>query len=284
MSIITRLQASEQGLARYFTGKPCRRGHVAQRVTQTRKCVACEREAVYAHYGQGRWAQVASMTCAKGLCFVYAYLRDKDSPSGPKGSPYYIGVASRASRPVQPHQVGCVNLVPKDPAQIVILRSFIARDQALAWETYYIKRYGMRAKGGILRNQTAKPSGIGKGYKWDQAVVAQRAETRLMRVLAEYELSVEQWRALTLGQRNVVRRRFLQGLRGEQLLKNPARKTRTSAHLEAGRRRREQHAKLMGVDVSQYLDLDKGARSRVNMRFRAGWPAARLLEPATAAA
>jgi hypothetical protein len=279
MDIITRAEAKAQGLKTYFTGKPCRHGHVAQRTVAAHRCLACRRELVYSHYKDCAWAKVASEVCAKGLSFVYAYLRGKDSTTGREGSPYYIGVGSNASRPVMPHQVGCVDLVPVKPDQIVIMRAFLSRDQALAWEAHYIKRYGMEAEGGSLRNQTDKPSGIGRGYKWDQAVVARRAETRLMRVLAEYELSVEQWRALTLGQRNVVRKRFLQGLRGEQLLKNPPRRTNTPAQLEAAKRRRIDQAMRMGVDVAQYLALDAGGRSRVLMRFRAGWPSSRLLDP-----
>jgi hypothetical protein len=44
MDIITRKQAQEQGLTRYFTGKPCLRGHVAERQTTNGKCQACQAE------------------------------------------------------------------------------------------------------------------------------------------------------------------------------------------------------------------------------------------------
>jgi predicted Fe-S protein YdhL (DUF1289 family) len=40
VEIITRKQAIEQGLKRYFTGKPCKRGHVDERYV-TRGCIAC---------------------------------------------------------------------------------------------------------------------------------------------------------------------------------------------------------------------------------------------------
>lgn len=36
-----REQAKQKGLTRYFTGKPCPRGHVAERMVSTRACVAC---------------------------------------------------------------------------------------------------------------------------------------------------------------------------------------------------------------------------------------------------
>lgn len=42
--IITRAEAKAQGLKRYFTGKPCKHGHVAERYLSTGQCVECLRE------------------------------------------------------------------------------------------------------------------------------------------------------------------------------------------------------------------------------------------------
>lgn len=39
--IITRAEAMARGLKRYFTGKPCRYGHVTQRLTSGSACVEC---------------------------------------------------------------------------------------------------------------------------------------------------------------------------------------------------------------------------------------------------
>lgn len=41
MNLTTRQQAIEAGLTRYFTGKPCPRGHVVERMVSIRACVAC---------------------------------------------------------------------------------------------------------------------------------------------------------------------------------------------------------------------------------------------------
>ena len=41
MDIITRKQAQEQGLTHYFTGKPCKHGHLAQRLVSNRGCCLC---------------------------------------------------------------------------------------------------------------------------------------------------------------------------------------------------------------------------------------------------
>lgn len=43
-SIVTRKVALEKGLPRYFSGKACKRGHVAERTTRGATCVVCNRE------------------------------------------------------------------------------------------------------------------------------------------------------------------------------------------------------------------------------------------------
>jgi len=42
MKTITRKEAKAQGMRRYFTGKPCKHGHVAERFVGDRKCLECE--------------------------------------------------------------------------------------------------------------------------------------------------------------------------------------------------------------------------------------------------
>lgn len=42
--VISREAAKAQGLKRYFTGEPCRNGHVAERYVCDTRCVECERE------------------------------------------------------------------------------------------------------------------------------------------------------------------------------------------------------------------------------------------------
>ena len=42
MQIISRAEAIKQGLKRYFTGKPCKHGHVAEREVFNATCVECE--------------------------------------------------------------------------------------------------------------------------------------------------------------------------------------------------------------------------------------------------
>jgi hypothetical protein len=45
MQARTRAQAIALGQITYFTGKPCRRGHVADRYTMAGNCRECAREA-----------------------------------------------------------------------------------------------------------------------------------------------------------------------------------------------------------------------------------------------
>lgn len=43
MKIVSRKDAIKQGLKRYFTGKPCKHGHVSVRWTKNRQCLICSR-------------------------------------------------------------------------------------------------------------------------------------------------------------------------------------------------------------------------------------------------
>ncbi len=43
MDIITRSQALAQGLRQYYTGKPCKRGHLSERSTNKSMCLECDR-------------------------------------------------------------------------------------------------------------------------------------------------------------------------------------------------------------------------------------------------
>jgi hypothetical protein len=40
-TIITRAEAMAQGRKRYFSGRPCQAGHLAERYCSTHSCVAC---------------------------------------------------------------------------------------------------------------------------------------------------------------------------------------------------------------------------------------------------
>ena len=48
--IITRSEARAQGLRQYFTGKPCKRGHVAMRQVSSITCMECSRDKCRARY------------------------------------------------------------------------------------------------------------------------------------------------------------------------------------------------------------------------------------------
>lgn len=44
MEILSREQAKEQGLKRYYSGSVCRNGHIAERLVSTTRCVLCIKE------------------------------------------------------------------------------------------------------------------------------------------------------------------------------------------------------------------------------------------------
>lgn len=41
MNLINRQDAIAQGLTRYFTGKPCKHGHVVERLVKNKTCITC---------------------------------------------------------------------------------------------------------------------------------------------------------------------------------------------------------------------------------------------------
>lgn len=43
MEVMTRMQAAEKGLLRFYTGRPCKRGHLSERYTRTNSCIECQR-------------------------------------------------------------------------------------------------------------------------------------------------------------------------------------------------------------------------------------------------
>lgn len=49
--VISRAQAKEQGLKRYYTGEPCKHGHVAERKVLDKTCTACNTEKSRRHAG-----------------------------------------------------------------------------------------------------------------------------------------------------------------------------------------------------------------------------------------
>ena len=50
MQIITRKEAIAQGLNRYFTGKPCKYGHIVERRCCSKNCLTCEKAHLKAYY------------------------------------------------------------------------------------------------------------------------------------------------------------------------------------------------------------------------------------------
>jgi hypothetical protein len=54
MRIITRKQAKTQGLLRYYTNKPCKRDHIAERITSTSDCVECKQLKEKERYHQNK--------------------------------------------------------------------------------------------------------------------------------------------------------------------------------------------------------------------------------------
>lgn len=49
VKIVTRMEAAKAGLNRYFTGKPCRYGHLSERYVLNGTCVECAMNSANRH-------------------------------------------------------------------------------------------------------------------------------------------------------------------------------------------------------------------------------------------
>lgn len=52
--IVTRAEAKARGLKRYFTGRPCKRGHICERYVNECICLHCNKETAIRRYHKNR--------------------------------------------------------------------------------------------------------------------------------------------------------------------------------------------------------------------------------------
>jgi hypothetical protein len=89
---------------------------------------------------------------AKRGCFVYCYLRAD-------GTPYYVGIASTAHRPVR--KGVSETRPPAQRCRVRVMKTGLTWEMACQWERFYIARYGRKDIGtGILRNRTEGGEGV----------------------------------------------------------------------------------------------------------------------------
>jgi hypothetical protein len=119
--------------------------------------------------------------------YVYQYLREKDSPNGKAGTPYYIGKGC-GKRAWGKHTV----LIPSDPTNIKIIAEHLSEADAFAMEIAFIAKYGRLDKGtGILRNRTDGGDGT-------SGVVVSQATRKL-----QQENMTERWEELKIDENHM---------------------------------------------------------------------------------
>jgi hypothetical protein len=67
MKTISAIAAAKVGLVRYFTGKPCRKGHVAERYVKSSQCVPCSAAISSARYRADPVGHMISIRKHRGL-------------------------------------------------------------------------------------------------------------------------------------------------------------------------------------------------------------------------
>jgi hypothetical protein len=81
------------------------------------------------------------------IYYVYAYIRSKDTATAKAGTPYYIG-KGKGNRAYRKHSVP----VPNNRNYIIFLETNLSEVGALALERFYLRWWGCKHSGGILRN------------------------------------------------------------------------------------------------------------------------------------
>ena len=71
MLAISRDEARKQGLTRYFTGCPCKRGHIAERLVSNKRCAEC------ANVQSNAWKKANREACSKQKNFWAQANREK---------------------------------------------------------------------------------------------------------------------------------------------------------------------------------------------------------------
>lgn len=103
---------------------------------------------------------------AAGGSYVYCYLRSRCSNTARARTPYYIGIASSADRPLHKNHNAPV---PLDKSLIRVMRHGLTWEEASVWESFYIARYGRKDNGtGILLNLTDGGDGAKGAIRTEQ--------------------------------------------------------------------------------------------------------------------
>lgn len=141
---------------------------------------------------------------AKEGCFLYVYLRSRDSEYGPYKAltPYYVGKAARAQRVFERHSCA----VPKDKRFAQVLKKGLTEEEANFWECHYISVWGRIDIGtGFLRNLTNGGEGVsGRIPSEDQIRRTNAAKAK--NKSEEYGFTIEEWNALAQDEKTSIRR------------------------------------------------------------------------------
>lgn len=88
--------------------------------------------------------------------YVYVYIRNKDSKTAPKGTPYYVGKGT-SNRAYVKHNCP----VPKDESNILFIAKNLTEGDAHHYESKLISFYGRKdLQTGILHNRTNGGEGL----------------------------------------------------------------------------------------------------------------------------
>lgn len=201
--------------------------------------------------------------------YVYCYLR-----AG--GTPYYVGIASTAERPLVKHRTNRGGVqVPRSRERIRVLRSGLTREEACDWEVFYIKRYGRKDLGtGILRNRTDGGDNGALGYRHSEEWKKRIAAINTGRTFSSEAISKMQANANRPEHIERLRRQCFTPEAIEKRavqLRGVKRPEEVCTNISAGKVEGAGHADKCGFTTEEWLGLDDNQRISVRSRIEAGW-------------
>lgn len=98
--VLSREEAKARGLVRFFTGKPCKHGHVAERFVSGRVCCECQKvnSRIFASRHPERVAQNRSVQKAKNASYFRDYYARNREARKAQASAWYEANKDRALR------------------------------------------------------------------------------------------------------------------------------------------------------------------------------------------
>ena len=205
--------------------------------------------------------------------YVYAYIRQRNSPIGNVGTPYYIG-KGKDDRAWQKHGK---TTVPKDISRIIIVGQNLTEEEAFTLEVKMIADYGrVDNKTGILRNRTDGGEGASGAIRTEdfKRKVSERLKNRIHitngideRMIDPTDIIPSGWRkGLSDSSRDKLRKSIIGRPCSEETRRKISEKSKGRTHSEEAKRKISVSKQNMSEETRRKLSVSKQNPSQETRR------------------